>query len=63
VEGRSFGITIGSGIFRTPPPIAGLVPHPLVIIGLRTALGLIGLVIAATGFPAHHLSKRLKRSP
>jgi len=24
------GITIGSGIFRTPPTIAGLVPNPLV---------------------------------
>lgn len=28
------GITIGSGIFRTPPTIAGLVPNPLVIMGL-----------------------------
>lgn len=37
------GITIGSGIFRTPPTIAGLVPHPLVIIGLWTALGLISI--------------------
>jgi amino acid transporter len=37
------GITIGSGIFRTPPTIAGLVPHPLVIIGLWVALGLISI--------------------
>jgi len=37
------GITIGSGIFRTPPTIAGLVPHPLVIIGLWTAFGLISI--------------------
>ncbi|HKR10333.1 MAG TPA: hypothetical protein VJS39_14155, partial [Gemmatimonadaceae bacterium] len=33
------GITIGSGIFRTPPTIAGLVPNPLVIMALWTALG------------------------
>ena len=37
------GITIGSGIFRTPPTIAGLVPNPLVIMGLWTAFGLISL--------------------
>jgi basic amino acid/polyamine antiporter, APA family len=37
------GITIGSGIFRTPPTIAGLVPNPLVIMGLWTAFGLIGI--------------------
>lgn len=37
------GITIGSGIFRTPPTIAGLVPHPLVIIGLWTALGVVSI--------------------
>ena len=37
------GITIGSGIFRTPPTIAGLVPHPLVIMGLWTAFGLISI--------------------
>jgi basic amino acid/polyamine antiporter, APA family len=37
------GITIGSGIFRTPPTIAGLVPNPLVIIGLWTAFGLISI--------------------
>ena len=37
------GITIGSGIFRTPPTIAGLVPNPLVIIALWTAFGLISI--------------------
>ena len=37
------GITIGSGIFRTPPTIAGLVPHPLVIMGLWAAFGLISI--------------------
>ena len=37
------GITIGSGIFRTPPTIAGLVPNALVIIGLWTAIGLISI--------------------
>jgi APA family basic amino acid/polyamine antiporter len=37
------GITIGSGIFRTPPTIAGLVPHPLVIMGLWTAFGLVSI--------------------
>ncbi len=37
------GITIGSGIFRTPPTIAGLVPNPLVILGLWTAFGLISI--------------------
>jgi amino acid transporter len=37
------GITIGSGIFRTPPTIAGLVPNALVIIGLWTAIGLISV--------------------
>src|SRR2546423_5771139 len=37
------GITIGSGIFRTPPTIARLVPHPLVIMGLWTAFGLISV--------------------
>ena len=37
------GITIGSGIFRKPPTIAGLVPNPLVIMGLWTAFGLIGI--------------------
>jgi amino acid transporter len=37
------GITIGSGIFRTPPTIAGLVPDPLVIIGLWVAFGFISI--------------------
>ena len=37
------GITIGSGIFRTPPTIAGFVPNPLVIMGLWTAMGLISI--------------------
>ena len=37
------GITIGSGIFRTPPTIAGLVPNPLVIMGLWAAFGLISV--------------------
>ena len=37
------GITIGSGIFRTPPTIAGLVPNPLVIMGLWTLFGLISV--------------------
>jgi len=37
------GITIGSGIFRPPPTIAGLVPNPLVIMGLWTAFGLISI--------------------
>ena len=42
------GITIGSGIFRTPPTIAGLVPNPLVIVALWTALGLISICGALT---------------
>lgn len=33
------GIVIGSGIFRKPPTIAGLVPNPLVVLGLWVALG------------------------
>ena len=37
------GITIGSGIFRTPPTIAGLVPNPLVIMGLWIAFGMISI--------------------
>jgi len=37
------GITIGSGIFRTPPTIAGLVPNPFVIMGLWTTFGLISI--------------------
>jgi amino acid transporter len=42
------GITIGSGIFRKPPTIAGLVPNPLVIMGLWTAFGLISTCGALT---------------
>src|ERR1700730_278812 len=52
------GITIGSGIFRTPPTIAGLVPNPLVIMGLWTALGLISVCGALT---AAELSSLLPR--
>ena len=37
------GITIGGGIFRKPPTIAGLVPNPLVILGLWMAFGLISI--------------------
>ena len=37
------GITIGGGIFRKPPTIAGLVPDPLIIMGLWTAFGLISI--------------------
>ncbi|RPI49032.1 MAG: hypothetical protein EHM55_24560, partial [Acidobacteria bacterium] len=37
------GITIGSGIFRTPPTIAGLVPSPGVIMALWAAFGFISI--------------------
>jgi APA family basic amino acid/polyamine antiporter len=37
------GITIGGGIFRKPPTIAGLVPDPVVIMGLWTVFGLIAI--------------------
>ena len=37
------GITIGGGIFRKPPTIAGLVPNPVVIMGLWIAFGLISI--------------------
>jgi len=37
------GITIGSGIFRTPAAIARLVPNPLAIIALWTGGGLLSL--------------------
>src|SRR3954468_7751863 len=37
------GITIGGGIFRKPPTIAGLVPNPVVIIALWTAFGVISI--------------------
>jgi APA family basic amino acid/polyamine antiporter len=42
------GITIGGGIFRKPPTIAGLVPDPIVIMGLWTAFGLISMCGALT---------------
>jgi amino acid transporter len=42
------GITIGSGIFRTPPTVAGLVPDPLVIMALWVAFGLICICGALT---------------
>jgi amino acid transporter len=42
------GITIGSGIFRTPPTIAALVPNPLVIVALWVAFGLISICGALT---------------
>ncbi|HWC74748.1 MAG TPA: amino acid permease [Gemmatimonadales bacterium] len=37
------GLTIGSGIFRTPPTIAGFVPNPLVVMALWAAFGLISI--------------------
>src|SRR5262245_19918748 len=37
------GITVGSGIFRTPAGIARLVPSPLAILGLWLAGGLLSL--------------------
>ena len=37
------GITIGSGIFRTPAGIARLVPSPLAILGLWLAGGILSL--------------------
>ena len=37
------GITIGGGIFRKPPTIAGLVPNSLVIMGLWAAFGFISI--------------------
>src|SRR5688572_11130977 len=42
------GITIGSGIFRTPPTIAGLVPSPLVIMALWLGFGFISICGALT---------------
>ena len=42
------GITIGSGIFRTPPTVAGLVPNPLVIMALWVVFGLICICGALT---------------
>src|SRR5438045_844419 len=46
IDARGFavvGITIGGGIFRKPPTIAGLVPNPVVIIALWTAFGVISI--------------------
>src|SRR5882672_203400 len=37
------GITIGSGIFRKPYTLAGLVPSPLLILALWTAFGIISI--------------------
>jgi APA family basic amino acid/polyamine antiporter len=37
------GITIGSGIFRKPQTLAGLVPEAPVILGLWVAFGLVSL--------------------
>src|SRR5207237_9790268 len=42
------GITIGSGIFRKPPTIAGLVPNPIVIMALWAVFGLISICGALT---------------
>lgn len=42
------GITIGSGIFRKPPTIAGLIPNPLAIMGLWVAFGVIMICGALT---------------
>ena len=42
------GVTIGSGIFRKPPTIAGLVPNPLVIMALWIAFGVISICGALT---------------
>ncbi|MBV8880676.1 MAG: amino acid permease [Planctomycetaceae bacterium] len=37
------GITIGSGIFRKPYTLAGLVPSPMLILGLWAAFGVISI--------------------
>jgi basic amino acid/polyamine antiporter, APA family len=42
------GMTIGSGIFRKPPTIAGLIPDPRVVLGLWVAIGIITLCGALT---------------
>lgn len=42
------GVVIGSGIFRKPPTIAGLVPNPLVIMALWVAFGAIMICGALT---------------
>src|SRR6516162_2747006 len=36
-------LTIGSGIFRKPYTLAGLVPSPMLILGLWTAFGIISI--------------------
>src|SRR5947209_10640631 len=54
------GITIGSGIFRTPPTIAGLVPNPLVIMGLWTAVGLISICGALVGAAVSEVTTLVK---
>src|SRR5687768_6634449 len=43
VLGLVIGITIGSGIFRTPSVIAGRVPDPVWMLGVWVAGGLISL--------------------
>jgi len=42
------GITIGSGIFRTPPTVAGLVPSAPIIMALWVAFGIISICGALT---------------
>jgi amino acid transporter len=42
------GITIGSGIFRTPPTVAGLVPSAPIIMALWVAFGIISMCGALT---------------
>jgi amino acid transporter len=42
------GMTIGSGIFRKPPTIAGLVPDPMIVLGLWLAVGIVTLCGALT---------------
>lgn len=42
------GVTIGSGIFRKPPTIAGLIPNPMAIMGLWALFGVISLCGALT---------------
>ena len=41
--GLVIGITIGTGIFRTPAPIARLVPNPLLVLGLWVFGGAVTL--------------------
>ena len=53
------GITIGSGIFRTPPTIARLVPDPVVIMTLWAAFGAISICGALS---AAELSSMLPRT-